>query len=577
MKKFFKYNIDLYNTAFISESVDYTASESKRRELLLHLLIFTALLFLIPFGFYALFKGYLIQGTADLAAATILLILDYYLRKYNNHPIVTKILVTVLSGLFLYLFLLESQTLSGHLWSFIVPIAVLFLLPGRSGLYFTLIFLAIIDVFFILDYPPDQYDLYFKIRYTGVFLAIIMIAYFLEMVRLKTHHGLLDKNIELDRIITELNIKEEELEESGRKYRLLFEETNDAIIIMDGFKFVDFNKKALELFGYTADEFRKLNALSLTPLMQPDGRHSRIKAYDYLMEASKKSKTRFQWLNKRKDSSEFYADINLHYIDTNKFFATIRDITAQKEAENQLIKAKEEAEKSDKLKSEFLAQMSHEIRTPINAILNFSSLLKVDLEDKINEDDSMAFTAIENSASRLMRTIDLILNISEVETGTIAPVFIKTDISDDIIKNVLRELRPFAIEKNINLNYENQLSKKTFLQLDSYTITQTISNLLDNAIKYTYEGEVTLVLYQSDDNIILDIQDTGIGISQEYLPKIFDKFSQEQQGYTRDFEGNGLGLALVKEYCNINNVDLRVESNKGMGSKFSLVFPQSGI
>ena len=556
MKNIFHYHKDLFIKAFVSATIRVEESDAKRRQLLLHLLIFTSVLFLILFGMYAFY----------------MVTLDHYLKKEQNYLFVTKAMIGLLSSLFFYLFFFKSTANSDYLWTYIVPISVVFLMPGRKGIYFALYYISAVILFFVIDFPPGRYDLDFKVRYTGVYLAIGLISYFLEFVRRKTHKGLELKNAELDKTIQELKSKDEQLRESSREYRMLFEQSNDAIIIMKGIKFIDFNVRALKMFGYTNREFSKLNALKISADIQPDGSHSKMKAFQYLNMAKAKDNTRFEWVYKKKDGAEFYGDINLHKMSKGVYFATIRDIDYQKRFEKDLIKAKEEAERSDKLKTEFLAQMSHEIRTPINAIVNFSSLLKEELESKIGYDDLIAFEAIQKSATRLMRTINLILNISEVESGSFSPVFLKTDLVTEIINPILKEIKPMADEQGISLTFDNQLIQPEEINIDVYSVTQIVLNIIDNAIKYTSEGEVNLKLYKNKNSLVLDIVDTGVGISEKYLPHLFDKFSQEEQGYSRSFEGNGLGLALVKEYCRINNIAIEVESHKGSGSKFTLIF-----
>jgi len=251
----------------------------------------------------------------------------------------------------------------------------------------------------------------------------------------------------------------------------------------------------------------------------------------------------------------------------------VEDITNWKRTELALIKAKEKAEESDRLKSEFLAQMSHEIRTPINTIMNFTSLLRMEMEDSLSEDLSGSFNSIENAANRLLRTINLVLNMSDVESGTYEARPDYLNLIEDILTPVFSEFARAADMKNLGLNL---ISKTEDIKIfgDNYTITQIIANLIDNAIKYTDAGSVDIILSDKKECLQISIKDTGIGIAKEYLPKLFQKFSQEEQGYTRRYEGNGLGLALVKEYCEINRAEISVESEKGKGSCFNILLPR---
>jgi signal transduction histidine kinase len=249
-----------------------------------------------------------------------------------------------------------------------------------------------------------------------------------------------------------------------------------------------------------------------------------------------------------------------------------RDITERKKAEFELIKAKEEAEKSNKLKSEFLAQMSHEIRSPINIILSFTSLLKEEVKGKLPQEMDICFDSIDSGGKRIIRTIDQILNMSEIQTGSFESTITEIDLIKDILSNCITEFRTPARLKGLELKFKADVESAQ-IKGDSYSINQIFTNLIDNAIKYTHNGEVEVALSKPDGkSICVDVRDTGIGISEEYLPDLFKPFSQEESGYTRRFEGNGLGLALVKKYVEINNADIIVESTKGRGSMFRVIF-----
>mgnify|MGYP001189148724 CR=1 FL=1 len=249
-----------------------------------------------------------------------------------------------------------------------------------------------------------------------------------------------------------------------------------------------------------------------------------------------------------------------------------KDITERKYAEKELIKSKEEAEKADKMKSIFLAQMSHEIRTPINALISMVSLIKYDFEGNANEDQLMSFEIIDRAGRRIIRTVDLLLNLSEVQAGTYTPNLTKVDILSDVLLVVIAEYSMLAKSKKIKVKL-NSLTKDTDIVADVYTANQIFVQLLDNAIKYTEEGEVVVDVKRNNENkLVVELKDSGVGIEKEYLSKIFEPFSQEEMGYTRKFEGNGIGLTLVKEYCRLNKATIEVESEKGVGSIFRVVF-----
>ncbi len=254
------------------------------------------------------------------------------------------------------------------------------------------------------------------------------------------------------------------------------------------------------------------------------------------------------------------------------YIAVKEDITERKKMLEEMILSKEQAESANKMKSIFLAQMSHEIRTPINAMVSMASLLKYDFEENADEDQLMSFDILDRSGARIIRTVDLLLNLSEIQTGTYETTLEPVDIYSSIISSIVSENRKIAKKKNIKLSL-NSNTLETELIADSYTVNQIFVQLIENAIKYTKEGAVNIKIERNEsEQLVVEVTDTGIGIDAEYLPKIFKPFTQEEMGYTRRFDGNGIGLTLVKEYCKLNNAIVEVESKKGVGSTFRVIF-----
>lgn len=245
-----------------------------------------------------------------------------------------------------------------------------------------------------------------------------------------------------------------------------------------------------------------------------------------------------------------------------------------KESQEEMLKAKNKAEKSDQLKTEFLAQMSHEIRTPINSILSFSGLIKDEFEPQLSSEYRSCFNAINRAGDRIIRTVDMILNMSDLQAGAYEVSPSEYDLYNSVKANLLEEFTHKAKEKGIDF----VLRKPDFptgIKGDEYTINQIFANLIDNALKYTSDGMVE-ISFENDgtSGFTAQIKDTGIGISDEFIPKMFEPFTQEEQGYTRRYEGNGLGLALVKKYCDLSNIKIKVNSRKGEGTIFNLRFPR---
>ncbi len=251
------------------------------------------------------------------------------------------------------------------------------------------------------------------------------------------------------------------------------------------------------------------------------------------------------------------------------------EIKERKEKEKQLQKAKKKVEAANRLKSEFLAQMSHEIRTPINTIISFTSLLQFELEEdvKSNSELKTAFDAISQAGERIVRTVELILNMTDLQTGNFEPHFKKLDVLQHILDKVLNEYKPKIKQKNLDFELTIDAGINTTAFVDEFSVRQIFMQLIDNAIKYTEKGKISIrICYNEEDLLTIEISDTGIGIDKKYIDYLFEPFTQEDQGYTRKFEGNGLGLALVKRYCEINNISIEVDTEKNVGTTFRLIF-----
>ncbi|MBZ0182516.1 MAG: response regulator [Melioribacteraceae bacterium] len=259
-------------------------------------------------------------------------------------------------------------------------------------------------------------------------------------------------------------------------------------------------------------------------------------------------------------------------VEERKILGICWDITSYMKLFSELNSAKEFAEKSDRLKTEFLAQMSHEIRTPINIILNYISLLKEEFFSKDSRINSF-FLGIETSTKRIIRTIDLILNMSELQLGIYNPIYEKINIYDDVINDIVIEYGEYFHSKNNKIEIEGELSD-CLVYCDRYSMIQIFSHLIDNANKYTNNGIIKIVICCDEHNQYISVIDSGIGIAEEFLEDIFTPFTQEDTGYTRKYEGNGLGLTLVKKYCDVNNAEISVVSKKNIGSNFTIRIPK---
>lgn len=398
--------------------------------------------------------------------------------------------------------------------------------------------------------------------------------------------GIKDKNNNLKHIegffndITERKRSEEVLTISNTILKTQQQTSPDGILIVDeNLNIVDYNQRFVEMWGIpdvimkTKDEAEARKYVK-NKLVDPDQFNERIlklyqdseeKSYDII---ELKNEVYYERYSSPLISKEGKILGRIWYF---------HDITVNLKIQKDLIKAKEKAESSDKLKSEFLAQVSHEIRTPINAVLSFSQLMKEELADKIDDDLKDGFRTIDHAGRRIIRTIDLILNMSELQSGSYDYMGRPINIYEEIILGIYSEYKHLAKEKSLDMEIIRETNLFNLIA-DEYTVTQIFSNLLDNAIKYTMTGSVKIILSRDkNEALIVEVKDTGIGISKEYLPNLFKEFTQEEQGYTRKYEGNGLGLALVKKYCELNNAEISVESTKNIGTTFKVKFEKDNF
>lgn len=370
----------------------------------------------------------------------------------------------------------------------------------------------------------------------------------------------------VDEMKTNIQYARNGLLENKQRLDTLSKATFEGIAITENGIIVDANDQLAELYGYNKEELIGMSVIDLIADESKDIVRAAIKS---------KSERPYEHFAVKKDGTKIPVEVRPRkHIENNREFriTAIRDITAIKNFQSELIASKELAERSNRLKSEFLAQMSHEIRSPLNIMLSFLSLVKEETKPTASEDIKECFASIETAGKRIIRTVDLLLNMAEIQAGSFEPDFHKIDLYDDIIKKIIKEYELVIKENNLELLIEVK-SQNSIITADSYSISQVFVNLLDNAIKYTNSGYIKVIIERNDnDNLQLKIEDSGIGIAEEYLPNIFESFSQEEQGYTRRFEGNGLGLALVKKYCEINNAEISVKSIKDKGTTFTVTF-----
>ncbi|MAT40617.1 MAG: hypothetical protein CL946_13550 [Ectothiorhodospiraceae bacterium] len=371
--------------------------------------------------------------------------------------------------------------------------------------------------------------------------------------------------------ITQQKIVELQLLESEQKFKDLFLLDPDAFIMIDvaSMTIIDANEAATQMYGYSLGELKGMNITEISA--EKEKTHSAIAD-------SPPGKKIFIPLryHMRKNGEEFPVEIHTVNESINGKlinFGSVRDITERRQWEQDLIEAKEKAERSEKLKDSFIANMSHEIRTPLNIILGYSSLLEAELNEQLDAEHRDFFASVARAGKRLQNTVEQVLSLSSLSVGAFP---MKREVFDlgRKVDHLALEAIPLAQKKGLTLEVTHR-SDDLSVFADQHCTDQAVLNIIDNAIKFTHEGGVFVSLYNEGDNCIVEVKDTGIGISDEYLKQSFTMFTQEQSGYTRPYEGLGIGMTLTKLYVEKNGGHVSIQSGKGEGTTVKIALPSS--
>ncbi|MBP0613685.1 response regulator [Chryseobacterium sp. cx-311] len=373
----------------------------------------------------------------------------------------------------------------------------------------------------------------------------------------------------IGRDVTEFTTKQKLLERNEQKYRDPFEKNQGIISIHDDEGYLlDVNEAGLKASGYLREELKHLN---LYDLIIPE-KHQNVKAYLSQIKTTGQAIGEMTIRKKNGDKAvwHFMSAIDEDVDGKVQVIANAVDITERKKMENEIVAAKEFAEKAYVLKSEFVANMSHEIRTPLNGIIGFTELL---LETNLDDTQRQYLDIINQSGVSLYSIINDILDFSKLENQKLKLNLDKVEI-EELVSESFNMVAYSNTKKQLEMLIDIDDAIPRYIWTDELRLKQVFVNLLSNALKFTEEGEIVLYVRVLDDldcgkkRFRFGVRDTGIGINREKQAEIFNAFSQEDGSITKRYGGTGLGLTISNQILELAGSILQLESEQGKGSDF---------
>jgi len=376
-------------------------------------------------------------------------------------------------------------------------------------------------------------------------------------------------------VITEIKMRELTVKASETRYRDLFEESIEGILVSGEDRLEIVNQAAVDIFGYDSVE-DMLSIESTTDLVSKSEQKDVAARRKLRLKGETNILSDYEFRGVKKNGDEIWLDSRnslIHWDGRPAAMATVVDITERKAAEEKLKLAIEEAQQANKAKSEFLANMSHELRTPLNAIIGFSDMLTGEYAGPINDRQRGYLKDVGSSGAHLLGLINDILDLSKIEAGKAELLEVPVDIFE-IVEDSIHLLSERSEKNGLIVSFRPGPHEAKYFA-DSRMIKQVMLNLLSNAVKFTPKGgKVDIVLdISAEDELSIEVRDTGIGIAKENIPKAMSAFGQVEGVLDRKFEGTGLGLPLVISLVELHGGTVGLQSEPGEGTIVTFTLP----
>lgn len=585
--------------------------EELRKRNIYFLILLLAIPTFIIFGVTHLLTGPFAYGIVNLLMAGSLLFSLIVLRTLERGIIIFRLFSL---AFFLVVFSWTYQgTMEGTsaFWLLCFPFITFTLLEKTEGLVWTfVIYVCCLSIFIKPEwFSSHVYPLHFKIRLNAVFIIISLFCYNYESIRLRFWKELSNKNRKLELEMVERRKVEEALNRarnnlearieartiellktnetlrqeindrkgvenrlrtSEERFRQLADLLPQTVFEMNTEGFITYaNQHGLKFSGYTEEQIDK--GLHISTIFQ-GAEYERIQEnIAHIFNESSPEENEFEFTNQSGDKLTvlIYSRRVLEGDRVKGLRGVLLDITHRKRFEEELLKAKEEAERANIAKSNFLAHMSHELRTPMNGVLGITELL---LLTDLDEEQRKYLDTISNSGSALLKILNDILDLSRIEANkySIEPVGFELRKAVD---NIVGLFAGSIAIKGLHLNTNLDETIPDFIVGDPIRLGQVLSNIISNAQKFTEKGQIDLNItsvQETEESITLlfEVIDTGIGISHDNLPLIFESFSQVDSSPTRRHGGAGLGLTIAKNIIDLMGGKLDIDSTIGKGARF---------